>query len=107
MPSPTPNKTPVTPPLNKITMLTQFDKQIVNLEQQYGLQLSCDIGRNVRSTNGDVNQWIGEVWYYDGPTKISTSAIGTTFDVMTNSLLTNLTLMLKGHAEMVPARRSA
>jgi hypothetical protein len=92
----------------KINMLTEFNTHVGNYEEHYGVQLSCKIERNVRTTNGDVNQWIGEVWYYDGPTQILTSATGTTFNDMINGLLGNLHVMLTEHGQATgQARRAA
>jgi hypothetical protein len=91
----------------KINMLTEFNTHILNYEEHYGVQLSCKIERNVRTTNGDVNQWIGEVWYYDGPTQILTSATATTFNDMINALLGNLHVMLTEHGQTTGQTRRA
>ena len=87
----------------------QWEEGILHLEDEYGVQLSIDIGRNVRITNGDVNQWLGEVWYYDGPTKISTNAINPNFETMLGILMHNVTQMLAqfGQVAVGSARRTA
>jgi hypothetical protein len=103
-----PVKAPSPSSTNKILMLSQFNTQILDLEQRYGVQLSFEIKRNVPTANGDLNQWLGRVWYKDGVTDIGTTAIGATFDTMINSLVTHLTQQtLKDHAQVVSARRTA
>src|ERR1043166_78800 len=88
-----PVKAATSPSTNKLVTLGQFNSQIEELESRYGLRLSCEITRNVN--NGDVNQWIGKVWCHDGVPQIITPAIGTTFEGMLNTLITELTLTLK------------
>jgi hypothetical protein len=95
-------------PVRRLQSMTEFDNAITRLEEDYGVQLCLDINRNLR-TSGDgddrsVNQWIGEIWYFDRGGRISASAAGTVLVDMASSLAHQAKLLLKRHRGEVSRR---
>jgi hypothetical protein len=93
-----------TTPQSRITTTAEFDARILKAEDDYGVQLDCRIDRNSRA-NGDGRGWLGEVWYYEGVTKISTSAASVTFHDTLSGMIGNLTLMLRDRRERRELKR--
>jgi hypothetical protein len=87
----------------RITSMSEFNTRLLNFQSDYGIQLRCRLEYNVAGGNGTpdiANQWTGEVWYFDGPTRVATSAIGNLFQECVNALLANIALMLEQHGEL-------